>query len=65
MQQFDSSGPLSIGAQITGGVGLTKSGPGTLALTNSANNYTYSTMVNAGTLGISADGDLPARTTAA
>ncbi len=59
VQQFDSSGPLTIGAQITGsGIGLTKSGPGTLALTNSANDYTGGTTVNAGILSISSDGNL-------
>ncbi len=58
VNQFDSSGTLTIGAQLTGGVALTKSGSGTLALTNSANDYSGGTTLNGGLLTISADGNL-------
>ena len=58
VNQFDSSGALTIGAQITGGVALTKSGPGAVSLTNSGNNYTGGTIVNGGVLSISSDGNL-------
>ena len=57
VNQFDSSGPLTIAAQITGGA-LTKSGPGALVLANSGNTYSGTTTVNGGALSISADGNL-------
>ena len=45
-----TTGDITIGSQITGGIGLTKSGAGRLILTNAANSYNGGTFVNAGTL---------------
>jgi autotransporter-associated beta strand protein/predicted outer membrane repeat protein len=49
-----------ISGQITGSGSLTKSGTGTLTLSNSTSSYTGTTSVQGGTLSISADGDLGA-----
>ena len=51
----DLSGQLAIASQITGAIGLTKSGPGLLVLANPGNNYTGGTFINAGPIAISAD----------
>lgn len=45
-----STGDFIIGSKITGGIALTKSGPGRLVLANGANDYTGATYVNAGIL---------------
>lgn len=42
----------SVSAQLSGSAGLTKSGSGTVVLTNANNNYSGATTVNAGTLQI-------------
>lgn len=51
----DPAGLLAIASQITGGVALTKSGPGLLVLANPLNNYTGGTFINAGPVAVSAD----------
>ena len=56
--QNNTGGNLVIGSQITGAIGLTKSGPGTLVLGNSANDYTGGTYINAGVIAINADSAL-------
>ena len=47
VHQFNTNaaGALTIGSQITGNIGLTKAGSGTLILTNAANNYTGATNI--------------------
>jgi autotransporter-associated beta strand protein len=47
---------LTWNGQITGGGTLVKAGPGTLALTNTANNYSGGTVVEGGTLAVGAPG---------
>jgi autotransporter-associated beta strand protein len=47
---FTTGGDLAIGAQLTTTGGLTKSGAGSLYLTNTANSYGGTTTVNAGNL---------------
>lgn len=54
------AGEHQIDAQLMGGVGLTKSGPGAIALTNAANIYTGDTNILAGTLLFSGGGALGA-----
>jgi autotransporter-associated beta strand protein len=49
---------LTIGSQITGAIGLTKSGFGQLILTSAANNYTLGTFINGGTLTLGVAGAL-------
>jgi fibronectin-binding autotransporter adhesin len=51
--QNNTSGALTIGSQISGSIGLTKSGTGTLIISG-ANNYNGATIVNAGTLQLGA-----------
>lgn len=59
----DAGVSASMNVIIAGSSGLTKSGPGTLSLTNTAslaalnNSYTGGTVVNAGTLAVVADGN--------
>ncbi len=64
VNQFDKYGALTIGSIVANNgpfpIGLTKSGPGTLALTNASNSYSGGTFINQGTLSIGADGDLGA-----
>ena len=55
----DSGATATIGSVVAGNVGLVKNGAGTLNLTNS-NSYAGGTTVNAGTLQVSADGNLGA-----
>ncbi len=55
IQQFDTAGPLTISAPITGTIGLTKSGPGTLIIAG-VNSYTGVTTINQGIVSISASG---------
>ena len=45
-----AAGDLTIASQITGNIGLTKSGASRLILTNASNNYTGTTFVNTGVL---------------
>jgi autotransporter-associated beta strand protein len=52
---------LRINGKISGSNGLTKTGDGTLALGNAANDFTGDVVVNRGALAISADGQLGAR----
>jgi fibronectin-binding autotransporter adhesin len=56
--QNSAAGIATIGSKITGAIGLTKSGVGTLVLGNVANDYTGGTFINAGTLVISTDSAL-------
>ncbi|NQT37286.1 MAG: autotransporter-associated beta strand repeat-containing protein, partial [Planctomycetes bacterium] len=49
---------LLISGQVTGGNELVKAGPGTMVLTNTANNYSQ-TKIDAGTLKLGASGVLP------
>lgn len=49
----------SIASQITGAGGLTKSGPGTLTVSNSGNNYSGLTTISAGTLQLGVTNALP------
>ncbi len=62
VNQFDTAGAFTISAPITGSIGLTKSGPGTLILTGSSNFVSSAASsgnpitVNAGVLSISSDG---------
>lgn len=58
------NGSLTMGGAISGGFGLSKSGVGLLTLSG-ANSYNGSTLVNAGTLSISSDGNLGAAPAAA
>ncbi|MCA9269335.1 MAG: autotransporter-associated beta strand repeat-containing protein, partial [Planctomycetales bacterium] len=54
------AGSLTINAQLTGSVGLTKNGANsTLTLGNTGNNYTGNTLVSAGTLRLGASNVLP------
>ena len=46
----DSTTPLTVGGPISGTYGLTKEGPGTLALTSNGNSYTGNVTVNGGIL---------------
>jgi autotransporter-associated beta strand protein len=48
--QYNTAAGMVLGSQITGAIGLTKSGTGTVTLANGANNYTGPTVVNAGSL---------------
>ncbi len=59
VNQFDTAGPLTISVPIAGSIGLTKSGPGTLILSD-ASTYSGSTTINGGVLRIASDasGDL-------
>jgi autotransporter-associated beta strand protein len=58
--QVDGTANLTSAGQLTGTGGLTKTGPGTLTLTNTTNNYTGGTFVNAGVLALaSVDRVLP------
>ncbi len=52
------AGNGTIASQITGAAGLTKFGPGTLALTSTSNNYTGGTTINSGTLWITNEAQL-------
>jgi autotransporter-associated beta strand protein len=49
VHQYDTAAPLTIAVPITGSIGVTKSGPGTLVLTAS-NNYSGNTIIGAGTV---------------
>ncbi len=55
--QNNSNGSLAIGSQITGSIGLTKSGAGILDLSG-ANNYTGVTTVNTGSLFLATGGSI-------
>ncbi len=57
--QNNPSNSMTINAQITGSIGLTKSGAGTLVLSNAGNNYTGATYINAGTLSVNSSGVIP------
>jgi len=52
----------TISSQISGTAGLTKTGNGTLVLTNNTNNYTGDTVINGGALVISNEAQLGAST---
>ncbi len=55
-----NSNTTTLSGQITGtGFSLTKTGNGTLALSNNSNNYTGGTNINGGTLQVSAAGIIP------
>ncbi len=57
--QNSAAGVATIASKITGvGIGLTKSGVGTLVLGNAANDYTGGTFINSGALIIGADSAL-------
>jgi fibronectin-binding autotransporter adhesin len=49
VNQYNAAAKMTIGAAITGGIGLTKAGPGALELT-AANGYSGPTLIHAGTL---------------
>jgi autotransporter-associated beta strand protein len=49
----------TISGQLTGGTNISKSGAGTLVLSNNTNDYGGSTTVNAGTLQVGAAGSIP------
>ena len=58
---LQSSGSLTVNSTISGAFGITKVGPGTLILGGStANTFSGTTMVNAGTLELDKPGGLPA-----
>jgi fibronectin-binding autotransporter adhesin len=58
---LDSQGyAMSLASTITGSGGLVKRGSGTLALSNTSNNYSGGTSLNAGTLAIDSDAELGA-----
>ena len=59
--QNNTAANLTIGSQITGGIGLTKSGAGNLVLSG-ANNYTGATAVTAGGLLLANGGSIPSTT---
>jgi autotransporter-associated beta strand protein len=48
----------TINSQISGSAGLSKTGPGTLVLTNSSNNFSGNVAISGGILQISSDGNL-------
>jgi len=52
------AGNGTIASQITGAAGLTKFGPGQLALTSTTSNYTGGTVINGGTLWITNEAQL-------
>ena len=49
----------TISGKLTGGTNLTKTGPGTLVLSNAANDYGGNTIISAGTLQLGAAGSIP------
>ena len=58
---FRESGSLTLNSTISGGFGITKVGAGTLVLGGStANTFSGTTMVNAGSLELDKPGGLPA-----
>ena len=57
--QNNTGTAMTIGSQVTGSIGLTKFGRGTVILSNSSNSYNGATTVNAGTLQLGNNNVLP------
>jgi len=64
VHQYNTANTLTIATKITGGIGVTKAGPGTLILSGT-NDYTGQTFVNGGTLSISSNANLGNQATGA
>ena len=64
VHQHNTANTLTIATKITGGIGVTKAGPGTLILSGT-NDYTGQTFVNGGTLSISSNANLGNQATGA
>jgi autotransporter-associated beta strand protein len=57
---FNTTGDITVNGSITGpGTALTKDGPGQLTLAGAGNTYSGTTLINQGTLALSASGAMP------